>query len=207
MTHDPGSPRARLRTSINTAWHLYCALEITVPHRQTVVDNAGGGKGKPSAGSIPWNSVAAGLTLEFHAKVRGLESSLNQQITGYTKHRGPSRANTRLAAESIDRLCTTADDTAVLGVLGWFDNWTRRADAVFRPEHGLYRLPRQPGEGEGPCPYCQYKTMRWQPARGQAVCVNPGCRNTDGQRPRWTAEFVVLGGQLVFRWDEMQDAA
>lgn len=208
MTHEPGSIRARLHTSIETAWHLYCALELLVPHKRTNADaNAGNGRQKPSVSTIPWDSVSAGLTLEFHAKVRALESGLNEQIVGYTKHRGSSRANTRYAAESIDKLCTIADDTVVLGVLGWFDGFNHRADAVFRPEHGLYRLPRQPGEGEARCPYCQYKTMRWQPARGQAICVNPGCRNTDNQRPRWSAEFIVLGGQLVFRWDEMENAA
>lgn len=207
MTHDPGSVRARLHTSIETAWHLYCALELFVPHRQNVVDNSGrtGGQ-KPSVSTIPWNSVAAGLTLEFHSKVRSLESSLNEQIVGATKRRGSSSANTRYATEAIGRLCETCDDATVLGVLGFFDSWSRRADAVFHPEHGLYRLPRQPGDGESRCPYCQYKTMRWNPGRGQAICVNPGCRNTDGHRPRWSAEFVVLGGQLVFRWDEMEAA-
>lgn len=209
MTHEPGSIRARLHTSIDNAWHLYCALELAVPHRPTVVDNAGGGgKRKPSTSAIPWNSVAAGLTLEFHAKIRALESSLNYGLTGATKHRGSSHANTRYAAEAVTKLCETRDDNIVLGVLSWIDGWNRRADAVFNPQHGLYRLPRQPGEGEARCPYCQYKTMRWNPARGLAVCVNPTCRNTDDQRPRWTAEFIVLGGQLVFRWDEItEDAA
>lgn len=208
MTHEPGSIRARLHTSIDTAWGLYCALEVAIPHRQTVVDNTGGGgKRKPSVSTIPWNSVAAGLTLEFHSKVRSLESGLNEQIVGATKHRGSSTANTRYAIAAIDRLCVMCDDTTVLGVLGYFDSWSRRADAVFNPENGLYRLPRQPGDGEARCPYCQYQTMRWHPARGQAVCVNPGCRNQDGQRPRWSAEFTVLGGQLVFRWEEMEDAA
>lgn len=208
MTHEPGSIHARLHTSIDTAWHLYCALETLVPHRQTVVDNSGRGGGqKPSASTIPWNSVAAGLTLEFHSKVRSLESNLNHGLTGYTKHRGSSSANTRYAAKSIERLCTTAPDDYVLGILGWFDGWNRRADAVFCPENGLYRLPRQPGEGESRCPYCRYKTMRWNPGRGQAICVNPSCRNADGERPRWSAQFVVLGGQLIFRWDEVEKAA
>lgn len=207
MKHEPGSIRARLHTSVETAWHLYCALEHQVPHKRVTGASVGGGKQKLSASTIPWDSVSAGLTLEFHVKVRGLESSLNEHVVGNTKHRGSSTANTRFAVESIEKLCTITDDDTVVGILSWFDGFNRRADAVFRPENGLYRLPRQPGVGEDRCPYCQYKTMRWQPARGQAVCVNPGCRNTDGQRPRWSAEFVVLGGQLVFRWDEMEDAA
>lgn len=208
MTHDPGSIHARLHTSTDTAWHLYCALELAVPHRLTVVDNAGGGgKQKRSASSIPWNSVAAGLTLEFHNKVRGLESSLNEQVTGYTKRRGSSHANTRYAVDAIGKLCDASDENTVVGVLGFFDGWSRRADAYFTPEHGLYRLPRQPGEGEARCPYCRYKTMRWNPSRGQAICVNPQCRNTDDQRPRWEAKFNVLGGQLVFHWNEIEDAA
>lgn len=208
MDHEPGSIHARLRDTAETAWRLYCALEVTVPHRRSNGYDAGkGAHQRLSVAPIPWNSVAAELTLEFHHEVRRLESHLKERITGgYPKRRGSSSANTRFAINSVVNLCTTSDDSTVLGVLTYLTTWTRRADTTFRPEHGLHRLPRQPGEGEARCPYCRYTTMRWTPALGIAVCVNPACRNEAGHRPRWTAELTCLGDQLTFRWDELEAA-
>lgn len=209
MIHEPGSLRARLRTTTDQAWRLYCALEVAVPHRQvTGAHQPAISRQRRVVAPIPWNSVAAELTLEFAEEIRRLEVHLKERVTGgYPKRRGSSGANTKFAADSVVNLCEASDDTTVLGVLGYVSTWSRRAETYFNPEGGLHRLPREPGHKETPCPYCQCKTMRWNPARGLAVCVNPACRNQDGQRPRWSAEFVVLGGQLVFRWDELGEAA
>jgi hypothetical protein len=207
MQHEPGSPNARLREAADHAWRLYCALEIEIPHRQST---SSGQEKMPSqrrsVAPIPWNSVAAGLTLEFHNKVRLFESELNARIVGSLKRRGSSDANTRRAIDAVVNLCTTSDEQTVLGVLNYLTGWNRRAENVFSPEHGLHRLPRQPGEGEARCPYCTFKTMRWNPAKGIAVCVKPDCTGADGQRPRWEATYTVLGGQLVFHWNEMEAA-
>lgn len=209
MIHEPGSLRARLRTTADQAFRLNCALELAVPHKKvTGPDQAAIPQHRRSVAPAPWNSVAAELTLEFHAEVRRLEVHLKERITGgYPRRRGSSQANTARAVDSVVNLCETCDDTTVLAVLSYLATWSRRAEIYFNPEGGLYRLPREPGEKELPCPYCEHKTMRWNPARGIAVCVNPACRTTDGQRPRWVAEFTILGDQLTFRWDEMGAAA
>lgn len=209
MIHEPGSLRARLRIAADHAWRLNCALELHVPHPQvTGLSAARPSHQKRSAAQFPWNPVAAELTLEFHNEIRRLETHLKERIIGgYPRRRGPSDTNTRLAVDSVVNLCETCADADVLGILNYLTTWTRRAETYFNPEGGLHRLPREYGEKESPCPYCQNKTMRWNPARGLAVCVNPLCHNQSGNRPRWSAEFTILGGQLIFRWDELEAAA
>lgn len=206
MSHEPGSLHARLREQADHAWRLYCALELDVPHKTS----KGSGqeiRQRRIVAPIPWNTVAAELTLEFHNEIRRLESHLKERIIGgYPKRRGSSDNNTRLAIDSVVNLCETVDQETTHGVLGYLTTWSHRADLVYRPEHGLHRFPRQPGEKEARCPYCTFTTLRWNPSKGLAVCVNPGCRNHDGQRPRWSAEFSINGTGLTFRWDEMEAA-
>lgn len=208
MIHEPGSLRARLRTTADHALRLYWALEVAVPHRQVTGEHrpAISHHRRPVA-PIPWNSVAAELTLEFHSEIRRLEIHLKERVTGgYLQRRGSSSDNTRYATDSVVNLCEAVDDDTVLGVLNCLSAWTRRAETYFNPAGGLYRLPREPGEKEMPCPYCEHKTMRWNPARGVAVCVRPACHKDDGQRPRWSAEFTVSENGLAFRWDEVEAA-
>jgi hypothetical protein len=209
MIHEPGSVRARLRTTTDHAWRLYCILELEVPHRQeTGPDQAAISHQRRVVAPAPWNSVAAELTLEFAEEIRRLEVHLKERVSGgYPRRRGLSSTNTRMAADSVVNLCEACDDATVLGVLGFLATWARRAERYFNPAGGLHRLPRQPGEGEARCPYCERPTMRWSPNIGIAVCVNPACRNANGQRPRWSAEFTIFGDQLTFRWDELETAA
>lgn len=208
MIHEPGSLRARLRTTADHALSLHWALELAVPHRQVTGEyQAPIPHHRRSVAPIPWNSVAAELTLEFHNEIRRLETHLKEHITGgYPRRRGSSDDNTRYAVDSVVNLCEMRDDSDVLAILNFLTGWTRRAEVYFNPAGGLHRLPREPGEKETPCPYCQHKTMRWNPARGVAVCVNPLCRNHNDQRPRWCAEFTITASGLAFHWDEV-DAA
>lgn len=208
MSHKPKSVHERLRETADHAWHLYCALEATVPHqRGTGFDPAKPSHQRLSAATAPGNSVAANLTRDFHREIRRLESHLKERLTGvYPKRRGSSSANTRYATDSVVKLCTTSDIGTVLGVLNYLTTWTRRADVLFNPENGLHRLPREPGEKETPCPYCKHKTMRWHPPRGQAVCIDPDCLNHDGNRPIWTVQYTFIDNQLTFRWDETEAA-
>lgn len=208
MIHEPGSLRARLRTTADQALRLNWALELAVPHRQVTGEyQAPITRHRRSVAPIPWNSVAAELTLEFHNEIRRLETHLKERIIGgYPRRRGSSSNNTRYAVDSVVNLCETCDDTDVLAILNYLTGWARRAEIHFDPTGALHRLPREPGQKETPCPYCEHKTMRWNPARGLAVCVNPACRNQDDQRPRWTAEFTITSDHLAFHWDEVKAA-
>lgn len=208
MTHEPGSLHSRLRENADHAWRLYCILEVMVPHRQSTSSGQERiGHTKPPTAPLPWNSVAAELTLEFHNEIRRIEVHLKERITGsYPRRRGSSGANTRHAIDSVVNLCEASDNDTVRGILNYLTGWDRRADTFLHPEHGLHRLPRLPGENEARCPYCQAPTLRWSPTKGIAVCVRPACRNEQGHRPRWNADFTLTGEEMVFHWTEQEAA-
>lgn len=208
MIHEPGSLRACLRTTADQALSMHYALEAVITHRQVTGEYRPpiSRQRRPTAPD-PGNPVAIELTREFHAEIRRLETHLKERVTGgYPKRRGSSDQNTRYAVDSVVNLCETCDDAIVLGVLNYLARWTRRAETHFYPEQGLHRLPREPGQKEAPCPYCGRKTMRWNPARGVAICLDPDCITTSGQRPRWHAQYTLTDDRLTFRWDEQEAA-
>jgi hypothetical protein len=137
-----------------------------------------------------------------------METALKWSVLSITggPRRGPSRANTQLALNSVVNLVETAPDEQALGVLNYLDAWTRRAEALLDPSKALRRLPREPGQKEACCPYCSNHTMRWNPAIGTVICINPACTNDNGVRPRWAARYCVLGDTLQFTWEEAEAA-
>jgi hypothetical protein len=204
MRADPGSIRERLKGSTNQAWKLYCALNAVIPFKE-----AGRGqqisRQKLTASTIPWHGAAAGLVYDFYAEVRRLEVNLKAEVTGIRGvRRGGSDGNTRMALQSIVNFSHVVDDQTVLGVLGFVDRWIRQANAVFNPDLGLHRIPRTPGENDMRCPWCEYQTMRWQPATGIIVCINPECRNDSDERPRWRADYEIVGDEMRFTWNAFE---
>lgn len=206
MHADPGSLRERLKSSTENSWRLYCALEFMLPYKEV-------GRGQPisrqklTASTIPWHGAAADLIHQYYAEVRRLEVNLAAEVTGIRgKRRGGSDGNTKKAVEALSRLvyAPSVDDQMVLGILGFFDSWARHAEAVFNPDQGLHRIPRSPGEEDMRCPWCDYQTMRWQPATGIMVCVNPECHDGEGSRPRWQASYEIVGDEMQFTWDPMK---
>lgn len=208
MVHKPGSLHARLKDATEQAWRLYCALEVAIPHPETGGDDIRTSHQKLVASTIPWNSMAAGLVLELHIEVRRMEVHLREKVTGQlAARRGGSQDNTRYALKALANLTEAVDDQTTLSVLNMLDRWNRKADTVFRPENGLHRIPREPGQKELRCPYCAFQTMRWNPGIGVIVCVNPECRNENDVRPRWTAEFIIKDDVLQFSWETLGEAA
>lgn len=209
MTHEPGSLRARLKDSSAHAWRLYCALELIIPYQESSRSaQVAIRRQRLTASPIPWNATAAGLAMEFHAEVRRLEVHLAERISGsLSKRRGGSPDNTRYALLALSNLAERVDDQTVLSVLNTLDRWNRKADAAFHPEKGLHRIPREPGQGEMRCPYCTFQTVRWLPATGIIVCINPECHTDAGVRPRWIADFVLDGDDLQFSWQPIGQAA
>jgi hypothetical protein len=184
---------------------MYCALESVLPYKEV-------GKGqqisrqKLTASPIPWHGSAAGLVFDFYAEVRRLEVNLKAEVTGLRgSRRGGSDGNTRMALQSIVNLSHAVDDQIVMGILGFTESWVRQANTIFNPDLGLHRMPRTPGEEEMRCPWCSFQTMRWQPATGVIVCINPECRTDDGIRPRWRADYEIVGDDMRFTWNEMKD--
>lgn len=200
MNAEPGSLRDRLKNSTQEAWRLYCALEVMLPYKE-----AGQGqqisRQKLTASTIPWHGAAASAIHDFYCEVRRLEVNMKAHITGIRGvRRGGSDGNTKMALQSVVNYCWSADDQTVLGVLGYLESWIRRSQAIFNPDYGLHRIPRVPDEEEMRCPWCSFQTMRWQPATGVIVCVNPECRNDQDVRPRWRADYEVVGDALQFTW-------
>lgn len=211
MTSDPGNLRACLKARTDHAWRLYCALETVIPyqeskqfgqpviHRQRLV-----------ASTVSWHTSAAMMVTELDAEIRRLEAHLKETVSGVlTGRRGGSARNTRYALKSVANLvhAPAVGDDMVLGVLNSIDRWVRRADAVLTPENGLHHIPREPGDAEIKCPYCAFRTMRWQPATGIAVCVNPNCVNEKGVRPRWQMELAFADERLHVTWEMCEVAA
>jgi hypothetical protein len=207
MAADQGSLRGDLKDSMETAWRLYCALRMSLPfkerhngeriHRQ-----------KLSASTAPWHEAAAGLTHDFHTKVRSLEVNLRIDVTGLTGvRRGSSEENTQRALHALSDLAVRASDQQVRDVSGYFARWNQRAEAVINPDRGLRRVPREPGQPELRCPWCTYQTMRWQPATGVLVCVNPECRTDADVRPRWMAAYELGDDGWNFTWEPMGEGA
>ena len=207
MHADPGSLQERLKSSTESAWRLYCALETMLPYKE-VRSGQPLSRQKLTASTIPWHGAAADLITSFYVEVRRLEVNLAAEITGIRGvRRGGSDANTRKALQSIVNFSYTADDQTVRGVLGYIDRWIRRAEAVFNPDQGLHRIPREPGEQDMRCPWCEYQTMRWQPSTGIIVCVNPECRTDEDIRPRWQAEYTMTDEGVAFTWEPTKGEA
>ncbi len=209
MGLEPGSLRARLQSSTDQAWRLYCALEVVIPFREAPRnDGIRTSRQRLVASTIPWDTNAASLLMELHVEVRRLEVHLKEKVTGQlTDRRGGSADNTQYALKALTKLAEAVDDQTVLSVLNVVDRWNRKTDNFFHPEKGLHRVPRSPKEEELRCPYCEFQTMRWHPGTGIIVCVNPDCLNESGVRPRWEARFVLQDDALAFSWEALSDAA
>jgi hypothetical protein len=203
MHADPGSLRERLKSSAEAAWRLYCAIETVIPHKQTQYGQPSS-RQKLTVSTIPWHTSAANVSTDFHAEIRRLEINMSAMVTGvHGVRRGGSHLNTQYALKGIVNLSEGVDDQAVMGVLNYLDRWVRRAEAIFSPDRGLHQLPREPGEAELRCPYCAFQTMRWQPATGIIVCINPECHTDQGIRPRWIASYELTDNEMRFTWAPM----
>lgn len=201
MISDPGSLRARVHDATLNAWRMYVILGAIVPQQERASTERISRQRRVSS-TVPWNARAAHLTQELHSEVRRIEVHLKAALTGvHGVRRGGSDANTRFALKSIARLVETSNDQAVLGIASYLDGWVRRAEAVLHPDRGLHRLPRAPGEGEARCPYCTRHTLRWQPLTGIVICVNPACRDTEDNRPRWKAALTFTDSGMDFTWE------
>lgn len=202
--HEPGSVRARLDEGVLRAWDVYCALEAIIPHPESHHGERIS-KGKLVASSPAWHGQAAHLVLDLHEYVRRQEAFMAQKLSGKIRLlRGASPRNTRYGLEALPKLAQGFPESEALELVIHLERWVRRGESVLGPEKAIHHLPRNPGEKESRCPYCDFQTMRWSPPKGVAFCINHTCVLDDGSRPRWVIEYEIVDNLLRFSWQLTQ---
>lgn len=201
--------RAALTDLIGEAADLAGRLEefITVKSRQP-----GAFHGKVDHSQPPWCAPVAYAITDLHALSRMLEKDIRRKLGLPFRDRGSSDDNTRRALETIARLTEGADDQLVREYLHEISRWLRTAkmaalaagdnspglDEVEMPK----RLPRAPGKPEACCPYCENHTLRVKVAGNEIFCLNPRCRDADGNKPKASMDYSKIVGDWIFRWQD-----
>lgn len=202
MTHDQrGVLRERLRETIVEVTRAAASLEEAIAEPDRVPrDGEGGGfswRSRP-----PWNAAAGYLVTELHAGARELEGTLRRVLSLTERPRGSSAANTVHALNALSSLAESCPDRRVFEVEAWLSGWLARALVALGQRDLPRRLPRQPGEAEPRCPYCERLTLRFWSSRGEVRCVNPACATEDGDRPRARMEYSPVARDWVLAWGD-----
>lgn len=198
--YEPGTIRSELVKAVYRTWVLNELLENDVA--EPVGRNPGSGVGGNSTGSRPpWNSQAAELILDLRIKSRQCEWDFTFQVLGHGTVRGDSDRNTWLALYRVTDLMGAVTDRVVLSALTVFRAWIGRAEVLLGQAEPIRRLPREFGEKEQCCPWCSYRTLRCRSDTGTVFCVNPACRDSDGERPK-AVIGVSDGGELTLLWQD-----
>jgi hypothetical protein len=192
--------RTRLRDSVDHALTLNTRLGglITVKPRQP----SGVFHGKVDFSQPPWHSPIATAFFDFHALSRKIERDLRYELGLPARYRGCSDANTAKALEAAISLCEKADDFAVGLNTKEIERWTRRASIALGLTEVPKRLPRSPGGTEPKCPFCKMRTLRSKWLDGEIYCINPGCKDEAGVKPRARMEFSVHAGDWILVWQD-----
>jgi hypothetical protein len=153
-------------------------------------------------GSSPsWHEQAAYAALELAARARMLETSLRGELGLPERPRGGSTHNTIQAVNALPGLCVGAPQDAVREALDVLNRWIGKARIIVGEVEPLRRLPRDVGGAEPRCPWCDFMTLRQQPYAGLLRCVNPACRDQNGNRVVGRVEFGRLSAQPILVWD------
>ena len=196
---DGGSDNDQLRAMVVAVKHAYNTLEDLVVHPAS----HGNQLVRPSTlvrAWPAWNTQAAYLVFDLHRMARDHEQRLRDLVSGSRIPRGGSDRNTFLALDALPALAFAAGPDEVHETLTALSAWLRRAREALGEVEPLARLPRQPGESEPRCPWCQRMTLRHQPHAGVVRCVNPACRDTDGNRPLGRVELGRLSCEPLLVW-------
>lgn len=186
---DPSLPDGRLVDACNLAQHLHVVLEDLIQHRDTPKDTTGR-RATIVHASLPWNSRVAYLVFDLAKLARGLEANLHLHVAGTVVHRGGSDENTQLALRALPNLALGLDEEIAWLAASQLEAWCQHAREVIGEIEPLTRVPRTAGQPEPRCPWCQQQSLRMQAQAGLIRCVNPVCRDDEGNRP-------VAGAQVV----------
>lgn len=190
--------RNRFRDTTQAAWELNEHLETV-----TAVKSQGSSEvfhGKVDFSQPPWNTQAANQVLDLHAWSRDTEALWRLRAGLPARTRGGSSANTRIALEALTRLSEAVDDATVQVADRQLNAWCKKARVVLGEAESARRLPRSQGEREACCPWCKRDTLRQMALAGVVFCVDPGCVDDEGRRPR--AQLEYFDNDWVLRWQD-----
>jgi hypothetical protein len=204
MRNMPGgndaSVYSRIADATTTLIILMKRLQQELPHKPVHPPSVGG---IPQGGHGPlasWNTRAALLFLEVHEGIRELEQNAKYMMSGRIRTRGGSDGNTSAALEGLPGLLSAAEHDVALMVARKLEAWAFRARLVLGEVEPFSRLPRLPGQGDPPCPWCQRQTLRYRPYSGIVKCVNPACQDSQGNQPQGTLDIGQYSGEPVLAW-------
>lgn len=194
------SVRDRLSDAVKQAASSYRQLSLIIATQPSQLPSWGT-TGKPSS-KPPWFSAAAHLVMELHHDIRAEERRLRVMLSLPLRERGGSDANTYKAMKVITSLAEAAGSEPAASAASWLERWHGRAARVLGDASPVSHLPRQPGEKERPCPFCQCLTLRFWSFEGRVRCINPSCRDDEGRRPAARIEYSGFTHQLELVWQD-----
>jgi hypothetical protein len=156
--------------------------------------------GKVSHSPPPWNSSAANAILDLHAWSRQAEAVMRLRVALPARYRGGSSGNTKCALGNLVKLSEAAPDGYVRTCRSWLCGWCRKAEIILGTQEAAKRLPRELGQSEPDCPWCERKTLRQLALDGQIFCCDPQCKDDEGRRPKARLEY--FRGEMVLRWQD-----
>jgi hypothetical protein len=197
--NDGGSEYDMLYTCVESSKRAYSVLEELLEHPvsggRELVRPSSFARAWPS-----WNTQAAYLIFDLRQLTRDHENRLLAFGAGTVRGRGSSDRNTFLSLDALPKLAHAAGTDEVRETLTVLSRWLRRAREALGEVEPLGRLPRLPGAPEPRCPWCERMTLRQQPHAGLVRCVNPSCRDTDGNRPLARVEIGRLSLEPMLVW-------
>lgn len=150
----------------------------------------------------PWNAAAAYLIMDLHSEVRRRERLLCEILSLPARPRGGSDGVTARVLARVAELASSAGSPHDADTARYLDRWHAAARRVLGEASEIRMLPRQPGEPERPCPFCDLLTLRYLPLHGIVKCLNPRCRDADGRRPSARVEWSEFTRQLELVWHD-----
>ncbi|MEU4578962.1 hypothetical protein [Nonomuraea sp. NPDC023979] len=158
---------------------------------------------KVTGSPAPWHPEAGPMLLTIHAGVRELEDDLRYHVTGHTgAGRGGSDGNTAAALDSIVRLAHGVDDDMAREAGRRMNRWIEQARQIRDIGESEKWIPIHVPRGQLPpvCLYCKTFSLRVAQESGRVACVNPRCKDENGDRPRGRIERNRVDGTPMLVW-------
>lgn len=158
--------------------------------------------GKVDHSQPPWNAAVAHLILDLHAESRTMEADLRWLLDMPFMLRGGKDNNTYLALNAVLNLAEAAEDIDVAQCVKWLNSWCSRAAITLGDKEFPQHLPRDVGQSEPRCPYCEHLTLRFWSIRGEVRCINPECLDESQRRPVARMEYSIIAQEWVLAWKD-----